>query len=107
MVAGVGRWPAVALVATVGQWAAQCWAERSGHRGLEDGAEASDGCRFPAGWHGAYFLGGSREPFNVGEQHFGTGSFCYRKHAGNKFTVYNRADKCFHCIQVCDNPHCF
>lgn len=90
-------------------WAAQCWAAREkGSGGArsedEDGSDgrtgASDGCRFPDHWQAAYFLGGSRDAFNIGDQNFGTEGFCFRQHASNKFTVYNRPNKCFRCIQV-------
>ena len=82
----------------------QGWAEKLGGRGgagaAEDGDAGSDGCRFPQQWRGAYFLGGSREKFIVTGQIFGVAGFCYRHHGGNKYTVYNRHNKCFQCIQV-------
>ena len=86
------------LVGLTAHGPAQCWASREKKR--RSGAVANDGCSFPEHWHADYFLANLREPFTVGDMDFGTQGFCFRKHTPNKFTVYNRPNKCFHCIQV-------
>ena len=87
------------LVGLTAHWPAQCWATREGKKS-RNGAVANDGCSFPDRWHADYFLANLREPFTVRDMDFGTQGFCFRKHTANKFTVYNRPNKCFHCIQV-------
>ena len=95
-----GWWWVCLLVGLTAHWPnAQCWAASRGKKG-KSGALANNGCSFPDHWHADYFLANLREPFTIGDIDFGTQGFCFRKHAANKFTVYNRPNKCFHCIQV-------
>ena len=101
---GVGFQTLLSVVVLMVMTVTQGWAEKLGGRGgaetPEDGNAGSDGCRFPERWKGTYFLGGSRDKFAVTGEIFGMAGFCYRHHGGNKYTVYNRPNKCFHCIQV-------
>ena len=107
-----GWWWVCLLVGLTAHWPAQCWASREGKKGRNGSNNVAnnnnnDGCSFPDHWHADYFLANLREPFTVGDMDFGTQGFCFRKHTANKFTVYNRPNKCFHCIQVSQRVYNF
>ena len=95
----MGGWAVLLMLGITAHWPTQSRAARE--KKGRSGAVNNNGCSFPHRWHADYFLANLREPFTIGDLDFGTQGFCFRKHSANKFTVYNRPNKCFHCIQVC------
>ena len=68
--------------------------------------EDNNRCDFPEEWWGSWFLGGSRDSFQIKKQQFGLGSWCYLEHQRSVYYFSLVSFNFVLCFQV-ENRKCY